>query len=417
MAGPSRVQGASASSGQQRSGAHEGRAVGRPHVPLAFGYGAVAALASLIVLMVPVFTAWTVDAQSSSSWNDTLGVAIDLWALAHRGHVAVDGTHLVFSPLLLTLGCVLAARFGARAAFPDERLRASDLRAIGLAYLGGYLAAAQVLGVLASLGHSHVAWWSLIVGPLVVALLGVAWTAWHERAHSPELAALDEVVLDATPLLMRRSLRAARRGLLLFVALAFALVVALVAWHGQRVWQVHQQLHPGIVGGGLLVLAQVLALPNLVGLASAWMTGASVSVGQVSLGHGGMSPGTLPMIPALGALPDAIAPWTWIALIVPVAVGALIGWDAAGSLTRLAGLRSRLIVAACASGVAVVALWLLWWFSCASVSDGLLGFVGPSWQAWAVVPVLLLVPALLTAALRHWLLGHRQDRLATSDAA
>ena len=41
--------------------------------------------------MVPVFAAWTLDAQSTSSWNDTLGVAIDLWALAHRGHVVVDG--------------------------------------------------------------------------------------------------------------------------------------------------------------------------------------------------------------------------------------------------------------------------------------------------------------------------------------
>ena len=72
----------------------ESRPAGRPHVPLAFGYGIVAALASLIVLMVPVFAAWTLDAQSTSSWNDTLGVAIYLWALAHRGHVVVDGIEL-----------------------------------------------------------------------------------------------------------------------------------------------------------------------------------------------------------------------------------------------------------------------------------------------------------------------------------
>ena len=104
--------------------------------------------------MVPVFAAWTLDAQSTSSWNDTLGVAIDLWALAHRGHVVVDGITVVFSPLLLTLGCVLAACFGARAAFPDERLRAADLRAIMLAYVGGYVVAAQVLGIVA-VSYTH----------------------------------------------------------------------------------------------------------------------------------------------------------------------------------------------------------------------------------------------------------------------
>lgn len=357
--------------------------------------------------MVPVFAAWTLDPQSTTSWNDTLGVAIDLWALAHRAHVVVDGITVVFSPLLLTLGCLLAARFGARAAFPDERLRATDLRAIMLAYLAGYVMAAQVLGIIASLGHSHVHWWSLVIGPAVVAALGVAWTAWHERKHSPELAALDEVVVEATPLLLRRSLRAGLRGVAVLAALSLLLVIVLLAWHGQRVWAVHRELEPGIVGGCFLVLAQLLALPNLVLHTAGWAAGAPLGVGAVSIGHGGMTPGTLPMIPVLGALPDHVGPWTWASIALPVVVGGFIGWDAVRALTRLASLRAKLTVAASAAAVTTVAMWLLWWFSTASLSRGSLGHVGPGWQAWALAPALFVVPAVLVAAVRHWQMSHR----------
>ena len=382
------------------------RPAGRPHVPLAFGYGVVAALGAVVVLMVPVFAAWTLDAQSTTSWNDTLGVTIDLWALAHRAHVVVDGSSIVFSPLLLTLACVWAARMGARGAFPDERLRAHDLRAIFIAFVGGYVIAAQVLGVIASLGHSHIAWWSLIVGPAAVALLGVAWTAWHERRHSPELAALDEVVIEATPLLARRSLRSALRGLGVFTLLAFVALLALVAWHGGRIWAVHDQLSPGVVGGILLVAGQLLALPNLVALMAGWMTGAPMHIGEVTIGHSGMTPGTLPMVPVFGALPEHIGGWTWVALLAPLAAGAFVGWDASASLTRLSSLRAKLVVAACAAGVATVALWLLWWFATASVPGGLLGYVGPGWAAWALLPALFLPSALAAAGVRHWQLNH-----------
>lgn len=384
----------------------DARPEGRPHVPLAFGYGALSAIGVVIALMVPVFAAWTIDSQSSSSWNDTLGVTIDLWALAHRGHVNVDGTSVVFSPLVLTFLCVLAARFGARAAFPDERLHARDLRLILLAFIGGYVAAAQVLAVVASLGASHISWWSLLLGPFVVAAAGVAWTAWHEREHSPELKALDDLVLDATPLLLQRSIRSGLRGLRWLALASLVLVVALVAWHGGRVWTVHQQLNPGLVGGILLVAAQLLALPNLMALGAGWFTGSSVHVGAVSIGHGAMTPGTLPMIPVLGALPDGVGPWAWIFLLVPIAVGGWIGWDAVGALTRLSSLRAKCTVALCAAALATLVMWLVWWFATARVSTGLLDYVGPGWNAWVLLPVLFVTPAVAVAGVRHWMLNH-----------
>lgn len=380
----------------------------RPHVPLAFGYGIVSALITFLVLLVPVFVAWTIDAQSSASWNDTLGVTIDLWALAHRAHVHVDGTSVVFSPLVLTFLCVLAARYGARAAFPDVRLHARDLRAILLAFIGGYVVAAEVLGVLAALGESRVSWWSLIVGPALVAGLGAAWTAWNERDASPELAALDEVVIEATPMLLRRSLPSALRGFAALLLAMLLLLVVLLAWHGSRMWTIHGQLDPGPVGGVLLVLGQLLAAPNLVVGFAGWATGASFEAGAVSIGHSTMTPGTLPMIPVLGALPDDVGSWTWAVVALPLAAGAFIGWDAVGRLTKLSSLRAKLIVALSASGVAVIASWLLMWFSSASVADRLLGYVGPHWSAWLLMPVELCLPALTAAAVRHWMLNHKK---------
>lgn len=412
-AGKGARQGASAGTKPRQTSARaatsrDERPAGRPHVPLAFGYGALSAIGVVIALMVPVFTAWTIDSQSSSSWNDTLGVTIDLWALAHRAHVTADGVSVVFSPLVLTIACVFAARLGARAAFPDERLHASDLRLIMLAFIGGYVAAAQVLAVIASLGSSHIAWWSLILGPALVAGAGMAWTAWHERENSPELAALDAVVVESTPLLLRRSIRAGLRGLRWFALASLVLLVALIAWHGGRVWTVHEQLNPGVVGGVLLVASQFLALPNLMALAAAWLTGSPVSFGAVSIGHGGATLGTLPMIPVLGALPDGVAPWTWTLVAVPIAVGAWIGWDAVGALTRLSSLRAKCVVAASAAALATLVLWVVWWFATVSVSTGLLGYVGPHAQAWALLPVLFVAPAVIVACARHWILNHKK---------
>lgn len=377
-------------------------------MPLAFGYGVVAAAGAVLAIMVPVFLAWTVDAQSTASWNDALGVTIAIWALAHRAHVHAGATNVVLSPLLMTLGCVYAAKLGARAALPEQRVRPRDLRLIFLVYVLGYLVAAQVLVLIGSLGSNRINPFSLVLGPLVVASLGVAWAAWDGRDTSPELHSLDMSVRDAAPLLLARSIHSARRGLFWYFLAGLAVVVVDLAWHGGRVWSVHQALAPGLIGGILLVVAQIVILPNIVFIALGWSAGAPMHLGAVTLGHSGMTTGTLPMVPALGAVPDGgVGGWTWIFLVVPLVVGALIGLDASRNLSKLSSLRAKVIVAACASGLATVTMWVIWWFSSASVSTGLLGYVGPGWQAWLLLPLEFVLPAVVAAGVRHWVVTHR----------
>lgn len=380
----------------------------RPHVPVAIGWGAIAAFVSALFVSVPVFIGWVFDSKSSVSWNSTLGVAIDLWALAHRGHVHSADTNVVFSPLLLTLLCVLVARFGARAALPKQRLAGRDVRVILGAFVIGYIVGAELLALIASLGSSSVNPLTLIFGPALVAALGVAWATWRERQNSPELAAFDSLVLDATPLLVRRSVRAGLRGLSLFAGMMFLFLIVLVAWHGQQVWSVHRQLHAGIGGGILLVLGQLAALPNILALLAGWCVGAPVHVGDVIVAHSGMASGTLPMVPVFAAIPQGgVRAWSWCLIAAPLVVGAFIGWDASGSLTRLSSLRAKAVVGACAATLAFVVLWVLWWFSTVSISTGLLHYVGPGWTAWVYVPVEFLVPAVAAAAVRHWIINHR----------
>ena len=91
----------------------------------------------------------------------------------------------------------------------------------------------------------------------------------------------------------------------------------------------------------MLTLAQVLCLPNAGLWAVSFVAGTGFSVVEgASTTWTGSRSGLLPLVPALGALPDPGAfPGALPALaLLPVAVGALIGWR---SLRPWRGCRPR----------------------------------------------------------------------------
>ena len=380
----------------------------RPHVPVAFAWGLGAAVIGGILTLVPTLIAWAIDSKSSASWNDAFGVGIDMWALAHRAHLSTDGVSVAASPLLLTLLCVLIVRFAAHRAFPVERLSHRDLTIIMGGFGFGYLLGAQLWGVLSAIGPARISWWSLILGPACVCLAGIAWMLWHMRDRSLEVAVAGDLAINAAPLLLRRSVAPAFRGLRWFFVASGLICLGLLAWHGGRVWAIQSHLEPGIAGGLLLVLGQLTMLPNYLIYAATWTVGGTLSVGAVQLHHGSVTVGALPLVPVLGALPDAMwSSWVWLCLLIPICIGGYIGWDASGTVARLASLRTRVVVAATSALVATLVLWLLAWFSTVSVSQGLLTYVGPSWHGWVLVPAELLPSAVAVAAVRHWIINHR----------
>ncbi|WP_460447381.1 cell division protein PerM, partial [Angustibacter aerolatus] len=192
--------------------------------------------------------------------------------------------------------------------------------------------------------------------------------------------------------------RAARPGalaaaLVLLVA-ALLVLVAVVVGH-DRVLTLHRALDAGVVGGGLLALAQAALLPDLVGWAVGFVAGPGFALGAgTSVTTGGSSLGLLPLVPVLGAVPPSGAlPSVLVVLpLLPVLAGAVAGWLVARRPDDVPGedggrtTTTVLLEALAAAVVAVVLLTALVLLSGGGAGPGALRTVGAS--AWRVALVL-----------------------------
>jgi hypothetical protein len=140
--------------------------------------------------------------------------------------------------------------------------------------------------------------------------------------------------------------------------------VALVAlvWRLPTVVGLHQSVDAGWFGGLLLVLAQLLYLPTLAVWGTAWLAGPGFQVamgGSVTVS--GAQPGLLPLVPALGAVPPEASYPTWVtaALLLPVTLGAVAGWRACRSWSRLASWRAKALSSLTAVSTAALLVGLV----------------------------------------------------------
>ncbi|MCP2165728.1 hypothetical protein LX83_002586 [Goodfellowiella coeruleoviolacea] len=79
----------------------------------------------------------------------------------------------------------------------------------------------------------------------------------------------------------------------------------------------------GAFGMWLLCLGY---LPNAVVAATSFVVGSGMSVGQVSVGPVEFTGGPLPSVPLFAALPEQSSWWLPLVLVLPGAVGVLVGW-------------------------------------------------------------------------------------------
>ena len=136
----------------------------------------------------------------------------------------------------------------------------------------------------------------------------------------------------------------------------------LVVLHFDRVSSLQGELAPGLVGGVVLSLAQLSVLPNLALWAVSFIAGTGFSVVEgASATWTGSRTSLLPMVPAFGALPQpgAFPGVLPVVVLLPVAVGVLIGWRSLRVVARLSTERTKLTVAGTAVVVAAGALGLL----------------------------------------------------------
>lgn len=385
----------------------------------AAGTAVSAGLVSLLAVALPALLVWVSSPESTVAWTRAFGVGAHAWLLAHGVHLGVGAGTVSLVPLLLVVLPLWLATVAARRALScvaRERPRRftgwfrlrRDVAEVALAFVGGYAVFGLVVALLARTSTLHASLAGTAVGTAAVALVAVVLACrlefraeWHEVA--PGLA---DRLRHTVPANVRRALGPGMLAAAILAGAGAVLVVTVVALHADRVGRLYGALDAGLAGTVVLSLVELLALPNLALWGVAWMAGPGFGIAEgsaVTWSHS--SPGLLPLVPVLGALPDPGPLPSWLALtvLVPVGAGMVAGWRSLGSVTRLASLRTKLTVACLACVVAALVLGAAAALGGGALGGGRLGHVGPDVLVMAAAVLGELgLGAVLTVLVGHW---------------
>lgn len=337
---------------------------------LVAGAGAAAVSASVFVL--PALLVWVAASESTVSWTSSLGAGAALWLVGGGAHLTISGATLSVVPLLFLLlmvaGGTLAAMRATRPAAEARTIRwRRDLLhgslALGLtAWVLGYAACASLWAVVAYLAGPHPVLWTLVLPVIGMPVLCAALALARMASQRPELIGPALRRPAWLPDAVRRGVRPGVEGAAVLLALGLVVVVVLVVLHFPRVSHLQGELVPGLVGGTVLALAQVLIAPNLALWAVSFAAGTGFSaVEGASATWTGSRTSLLPLVPVFGALPEpgAFPGWLPAVVLVPVAVGGFVGWRALRAVARLSTLRTKATTVGVAVFVAAAGLGLL----------------------------------------------------------
>jgi hypothetical protein len=202
---------------------------------------------------------------------------------------------------------------------------------------------------------------------------------------------------------------------LLLVA-GLALVLVAVVLNFDQVRELSSVLSPGLVGGLLLVLLQLLYLLNVVIWASSYIAGPGFAIGADTTG---VQLGTVPSLPLLGALPESgpVPAWMMAVIALPFAAGAVAGvmvarispspsYEAAPLWGFLTGVSTGVVAGALAA------------LSGGPIGGGRLAAIGPSpWEVALSVALEVGVAAGISAGVTNLLLINKRARAPLDKAA
>ncbi|MEV4353221.1 DUF6350 family protein [Nonomuraea sp. NPDC049625] len=362
--------------------------------------------------------------------------AAQLWLAAHHAGFAIQGGRVGLLPLGLTvLPAVLlyrAGRWMARDA--DLRLRLpARLPKNSPKEQAGARRRAQ-LAVVVQAGVSLAAPYALLAGLIALAasneitqpFIGEALLSHFVLAFlagslaTARMIGPWRVMLRLLPERVRALTvgTAVATALLLVAGLALVLV-AIVLNFGQ-VKELSDVLSPGLVGGVLLLLLQLLYLLNAVVWASSYIAGPGFAIGAETLvAPTGVQLGTVPSLPLLGALPESgtVPGWMMAVVAVPFAAGAVAGvmvarispspsYEAAPLWGFLSGVVTGLVAGLLAA------------LSGGPIGGGRLATIGPSpWEVALSVAVEVGVAAGISAGVANLLLLNKRARTPLDKAA
>ena len=324
--------------------------------------GIEAALLGWALVVVPTLIAYAAVSSNqwmvSTTWEDAFHFASDLWgaslgARVLSGDVSYRAVPLLFVLLLIGLTKLLLLQ-GRRFSPASQWMAIPGFTVTALLLAGGI--------------GTNVSVWGALPLAILIPLIAAAW----------------EVALAPTSLELRFELPrwvsvGVRTGWRASWALAvyggfFLLLSVIVSW--SQIRGIHELLLPtSMVDSIMIVLAQLLFIPNAIVWALSWLSGPGFYLGSDALHSPTSAPvGPIPAIPLFGATP-ASAPGNWVVLALIVFGVAL------GVYLRLRKGTESLLDDLCQGGIAAVviaALYLVTSLASALVlGNGRLAFLGP----------------------------------------
>jgi len=372
----------------------------------------------MVIIALPVLLAWVASARSTVDWPQALSVGSSLWLLANGAGLRAGPATISLMPWLLTAVPMVVATIAARRLLrqlgggrPRRYDRWGGLRRdvadAGLTFVCSYSAVGLAV-CLATLGAPlHASLPSTIVGTAVLGTVSVLIALALELrgqlgSVAPHLTTAWEARL---PVHLRRAIRPGLWGAFAMFGAGLALTLVMVVVHLGRISQLYDALGADPVGMGMLTLAQVSALPNVALWAASWMAGPGFGFGAgtaITWSHS--SPGLLPLIPGLGAMPTPgpLPAALWLSVLVPVAAGGLVGWRTLRVVARLSSWQVKARVAGAACVVAAAVLTVASALSGGSLGAARLSSVGaPSLAFGASALGELLLGATVVVAFSH----------------
>lgn len=272
--------------------------------PLFLGYAGVVSVLALVI------------ATATRAHLTTAGVltaAMPGWLATYQVPLTLGGHRFGALPLLPTVAIMLLiARVAGNAA---DRLTVVTVREtvpILVAITSTHATAGLVLAEVTSNASGLAGFFVPAAVSGVAAILGLA----ARGCFHDLFGRFDDLVT-----------RGLRAGLLGLVALlgagallfAFGLVTSWTAT--ERMFDL-----PGIGDGVGMFLLSAAYLPNAVVAGTAFVVGPGVSIGHLSVTPLHFTNGPLPRVPLLAALPESGAAWWPVVFLLPLGVGALVGW-------------------------------------------------------------------------------------------
>jgi hypothetical protein len=397
-----------------RQGDDDGNDVGGSRLATSLSFAGAraacaAAAAGLAAMTILVVIGWIAAPHPRFGLIGVARTASVLWLVGHHVAVQVKGAGRIgMLPLGLVLlpGAMLwcAGRSVARGKdVTGPRQVTSAALAVAVPY-------AVIAGVLAVLSRSALATASFTQA--VFAGFAVAFVAaWFGAAR----AVTSWRKLGTLMSSRSKSILVGAAGSLAVLGAAGMLTTAVaLANHERQFAAVYGLLGPGLVGAGLLLLAQLAYLPNAVLWAIAYMLGPGFAVGTGTVvAPTGSVLGPMPAFPLLAALPTGAhgsGPGLLVGtmLAIPYLAG-VVGGLLVVRLVPQVTIDGAAIRGFCGGALSGIVLGLLAAFAGGPLGEARLSAVGPSaWQVAAVGALELGISAAVSAGAARWWSGRRR---------